>query len=117
MRFGDGSHVEIHGIGSIMMEGRHKQHKVLANVYYILALKRNIVSLDQLEERGFKVVLENGRMCVFDQERAMLIPTPRLLIGYTIKFGLASPICLLTKTEYVAWCWHARFSLLNFRAL
>ena len=118
MRFGDGSRVEIHGVGSMVMQGCHQQHKVLTDVYYIPALKSNIVSLGQLEEKGFKVTLENGKMCVFDQERALLISAPRTSNRlYTIKFGLVSPVCLLAKSDDVAWSWHARFGHLNFRAL
>jgi hypothetical protein len=118
VRFGDGSQVDIHDIGSVVMEDRHKQHKVLTNVYFIPALKSNIVSLGQLEEKGFKVVLENGKMCVYDQDRALLISTPRTANRlYTIKFGLVSPVCLLANSEDVAWRWHARFGHLNFRAL
>lgn len=48
VRFGDGSCVEICRIGSVVMEGRHNEHKVLTFVYYIPKLKSNIVSLGQL---------------------------------------------------------------------
>lgn len=100
---GDGSHVEIHDVGSVVMQGCHQQHKVLTDVYYIPALKSNIVSLGQLEEKGFKVTFENGKMCVFDQEHALLIYAPRTSNRlYTIKFGLVSPVCLLAKSDDVA---------------
>jgi hypothetical protein len=45
VRFGDGSHVEIHGVGSVVMQDRHNEHKVLTDVYYIPKLRSNIVSL------------------------------------------------------------------------
>lgn len=35
VRFGDGSCVEICGLGSVVLEGRQQEHKVLTNVYYI----------------------------------------------------------------------------------
>jgi hypothetical protein len=118
VRFGDGSRVEIEGIGSVLMEGRHHEHKVLTNVYYIPKLKSNIVSLGQLEEKGFKSVLENGRLCVYDPDNILLISAPRTANRlYTVKFGLAAPICLLAKSSDEAWRWHARFGHLNFRAL
>ena len=95
VRFGDGSHVEIHGVGSVVIQGRHQQHKVLTDVYYISKLKSNIVSLGKLEEKGFKVVLEDGKLCVFDQECALLISAPRTVNRlYTVKFGLVPPVCL-----------------------
>lgn len=83
-------------MGSIVMQNRNKGHKVLTEVYYIPELKSNIVSLGQLEEKGFKYVGENGRLCVYDQEHTLLISAPR--VGnrlYLAKFGLVPPICLL----------------------
>ena len=35
MRFGDGSSVNIEGLGLMIMAGRGGEHKVLTNVYYI----------------------------------------------------------------------------------
>ena len=49
VRFGDGSLVEIEGIGSVMLQTRKHGHKVLTEVYFIPKLKSNIVSLGQLE--------------------------------------------------------------------
>ena len=54
VHFGDGSRVEIQGIGSVVMQGRQGQHKVLTNVYFIPKLQSNIVSLGQLEEKGLR---------------------------------------------------------------
>lgn len=52
IRFGDGSTVEICGIGAVMMAGKNQEHRVLMEEYYIPSLKCNIVSLGQLEGAG-----------------------------------------------------------------
>ncbi|CAD6213239.1 unnamed protein product [Miscanthus lutarioriparius] len=118
VRSGDGSRIEIHGVGSVVMQGHQQQHKVLTDVYYIRKLKSNIVSLGQLEEKGFKVTLEDGKLCVFDQEHAPLISSPRTANRlYTVKFGLVSLVCLLAKSDDEAWRWHARFGHMKFTAL
>jgi hypothetical protein len=115
VRFGDGSRIEIQ---AVVMQGRHQQHKVLTYVYYIPKLKSNIVGLGQLEEKGFKVTLGHGKMCVYDQEHSLLIAGPRTANRlYTVKFGLVPPVCLLAKSDEKAWQWHARFGHLNFRSL
>jgi hypothetical protein len=49
MRFGDGSKVEICGIGAVTIASKNSDHKVLSEVYYIPSLRCNIVSLGQLE--------------------------------------------------------------------
>jgi hypothetical protein len=49
VRFGDGSTIRICGLGSVVMNTRQGDHKVLTSVYYIPQLKSNIISLGQLE--------------------------------------------------------------------
>lgn len=118
MRFGNGSLVEIEGIGSVMLQAKEKEHKVLTEVYYIPKLKSSIVSLGQLEEGGCKVVIEDGFCNVFDVERALLARAPRVKNRlYLLKAQLAVPVCLVAKADDVAWMWHGRYGHLNFQAL
>jgi hypothetical protein len=44
VRFGDGFVVKIHGRGTVMFECLTGDHRVLADVYFILSLRSNIVS-------------------------------------------------------------------------
>jgi hypothetical protein len=72
VRFGDGSLVEIKGIGSVLLQTKNIGHKVLTSVYYIPKLKSDIVSLGQLEEGGCKIVIENGFCNLYDVDRCLL---------------------------------------------
>lgn len=122
VRFGDGSTVEIHGIGAITIAGRNQEHRVLTEVYFIPSLKCNIVSLGQLEEGGCHVEIDDGILKVFEcrqagKERGVLIRAERRNRLYIMKVNLTSPECLLTKMDGVAWLWHARYGHLNFRSL
>ncbi|CAD6220964.1 unnamed protein product [Miscanthus lutarioriparius] len=119
--FGDGSSVNIEGLGSMIMAGHGGEHKVLTNVYYIPKLQSNIVSLGQLEEVGCKVVLENGLLQIFDridQGRRLIVSTPRTSNRlYKLQIKPATPVCLMLSITDTAWLWHARYGHLNFRAL
>jgi len=118
VHFGDGSRVEIQGVGSVVIQDRQHGHKVLTDVYYIPQLKSNIISLGQLEEKGFKYLGENGRLRVFDQAQTLLISAPRSGNRlYLAKLSLVPPVCLLAQTDDASWLWHARYGHLNFRAL
>jgi hypothetical protein len=64
MKFGDGSTVEIHGVGAVTIAGKNQEHRVLTEVYYIPSLKCNIVSLGQLEEAGCRVEIDKGVLVV-----------------------------------------------------
>lgn len=102
----------------MVMQDHNHGHKVLTDVYYIPELKSNIVNLGQLEEKGFKYVGENGRLCMFDQEQTLLISAPRTGNRlYLVKFRLAPLVCLFAQSENESWLWHARYGHLNLRAL
>lgn len=47
VKFGDDSHIDIEGKGSIVFITRNGEQKVLSNVYFIPDLKSNIISLGQ----------------------------------------------------------------------
>ena len=122
VKFGDGSTVEICGVGAVTMAGKNKEHRVLTEVYFIPSLRCNIVSLGQLQEAGCRVEIDKGVLEVFEREqqgsaRGVLIRAERRNRLYVMKVNLIAPICLLTKMEEEAWRWHARFGHLNFRAL
>lgn len=118
VKFGDGSKVEICGRGTVLFETKSGEHKALTDVYLIPRLKTNIVSLGQLEERGFKVVLEDGFMYLFDRQRMLLARVKRSRNRlYILNLDRADPVCLLAHMEEEAWTWHARFGHLNFQAL
>jgi len=118
VRFGDGSRVEIQGVGSVVIQDRQHGHKVLTDVYYIPQLKSSIIIFGQLEEKGFKYVGGDGRLRVFDQEQTLLISAPRTGNRlFLAKLSLSPPVCLLAQCDSESWLWHARFGHLNFRAL
>jgi uncharacterized membrane protein YgcG len=58
--FGDGSVTNIEGRGTILIKYKTGGHKALIVVYYIPRLKAIIVSLSQMEEARYKIVLESG---------------------------------------------------------
>ena len=118
VKFGDGSLVDIRGKGSILFTCVTGDQRVLSEVYYIPSLRNNIISLGQLDEGGCKISIEGGVLTILDPERRMLAHVSRTRNRlYTLCLNLAVPTCLLSKTEDVAWRWHARFGHLHFRAL
>lgn len=115
MRFGDGSIVNIYGLGSVVNQGKQNQHKVLTRVYYIPQLKSNIVSLGQLEEAGCDIRLFDGRLNIYDADYSLLVCAPRTNNRlYIVKLGIVPPVCLMTKIGDTSWRWHARYEHLDF---
>jgi hypothetical protein len=77
VRFGDGSVIRIEGRGTILFSCKNGEHRSLGNVYFIPRLTTNIISVGQLDEVGFKVIIEEGVMRVFDEDRCLLAKVHR----------------------------------------
>ena len=67
VRFGDDSRIDIKGKGSIRFVFEGGEKKVLNSVYYILGLRRNIISLGQATEVGCKVRMKGNTLTLFDR--------------------------------------------------
>jgi hypothetical protein len=111
VRFGDGSKVEICGIGAMMIANKNQDQRMLSEVYYIPSLKCSIVSLSHLEEGGCHVEIDKAIMEVLEREqagsksRSVLIRAEHRNQLMLVK--ITSPVCLLSKIDDVAWLWHA----------
>jgi hypothetical protein len=104
VRFGDGTVVDIEGKGIVLFALKSGEHCWLNGVYYIPWLTTNIVSLGRMDEEGFKVVIEEGILRLFDLQRQLLakvLRSPSQL--YLLDMNLATPVCLTACVGDVAW--------------
>jgi hypothetical protein len=72
VKFGDNSAVNIWGLGMILFPCKSDEHKALTDVYFIPKLHSNIISIDQLDERGCQVLINSGVLRIRDYERKLL---------------------------------------------
>jgi hypothetical protein len=72
VRFGDGSVARIEGAGVVLPACKNGEHRALHHVYFLPRLTANIISVGQLDERGYQVLVEDGEMRVRDEERRLL---------------------------------------------
>jgi uncharacterized protein (DUF2164 family) len=78
----------------------------------------NIISLGQLEEEGFKILLENGALRIWDKRRRLMAVVPRRGSQlYILNLTIDKPVCLAAHTEEASWRWHARYGHLGFQGL
>jgi hypothetical protein len=118
VRFGDGAVAQIEGSGNVLFSCKNGEHRSLPNVYYLPRLTANIISVGQLDEGGFEVLVEEGVMRIRDEERRLLAKIPRSPGRlYVLEVTIARPVCLAARSDATAWTWHARFGHINFAAL
>ncbi|KAL4341532.1 hypothetical protein GQ457_08G019080 [Hibiscus cannabinus] len=54
--FGDDSHAEVKGKGKVMIMQKNREKKYISDVYYVPAMKNNIIDLEKLLEKGSEVL-------------------------------------------------------------
>nr|GEW33901.1 uncharacterized mitochondrial protein AtMg00810-like [Tanacetum cinerariifolium] len=74
--FGDGSCVSIKGKGSILFQGKNREHKLLKDVYYIPALRSNVISLGQATISGYDISIRGDFLTMRDSWGSLLIKVP-----------------------------------------
>jgi hypothetical protein len=118
VQFGDGSTARIEGSGVVLLSCKNGEHRSLSNVYYLPRLTANIISIGQLDEGGYEVLVKGGVMAIRDEEIWLLAKIPhspgRL---YVLDATIARPVCLAARGAEDVWVWHARLGHVNFTAL
>jgi hypothetical protein len=98
VHFGDGSVTNIEGCGTILIKCKTDGHKALTGVYYIPCLKANIISLGQMEEAGYKIVLESGFLKLWNRAGTL---TAKVKHGashmYVLHCDVDRPVCLAAQ--------------------
>lgn len=64
--FGDSSKIPVKGKGKILIKLKNGNHDFIFDVYYVLNMKNNILSLGQLLEKGYDISLKNLYLTIKD---------------------------------------------------
>lgn len=78
-----------------------------------------MLSVGQLVEKGFLVVMKNGALELFDIQNNLVLKYPMSEnITFKTMIGLIDVQCLKIVVDHkTSWLWHLRFGHLNFRML
>jgi hypothetical protein len=118
VKFRDGSVVNIYDKGTVILSGRHGEHKVLTGVYWILRLKNSIISVGQMDKGGSHVLIEGGVLRIWDHQHRLLDRVQRTENRmYRLEPQVARPLCLAVHRDDDAWRWHERLGHANFDSL
>jgi hypothetical protein len=120
MRFGDDSVAQIEGRGTVVFVCKNGKYRSFDGVYFIRHLMTNIMSVDQLDEIGYKIDINTGMMKIREPGGVLLVKVKweanRL---YLLHLKFVQPTCLAVcgRDNEVAWRWHECFRHVNMAAL
>ena len=70
--FGDSSKTPVKGKGTVTILTKNGDKKYINDVYYIPALKSNIISLGQLVEKGYDIQMRENSLIIRNQVRELI---------------------------------------------
>ncbi|KAJ9541813.1 hypothetical protein OSB04_028319 [Centaurea solstitialis] len=73
VKFGDNSCIKIKGKGSILFQGKSGQQQLMTEIYFIPALKNNIISLGQATEAGCDIRMKDNYLTIHDADNCLLM--------------------------------------------
>ncbi|KAL4308261.1 hypothetical protein GQ457_01G050660 [Hibiscus cannabinus] len=116
--FGDDSHAEVKGKGKVMITQKNGEKKYITDVYYVPAMKSNIISLGQLLEKGYEVQMKNRSLSLKNKKGELVVQvdmTRNRLFTIDIESGEVK--CMKTAIKNDSWLWHLRYGHLGFSGL
>jgi len=71
--FGDSSTVSAIGKGDIKIRTKNGFEETISNVLYFTALKSNLLSVGQLQEKGYVITIEKGACEIYNPTRRAIV--------------------------------------------
>ena len=119
VKLGNDSSLTVKGKGKVRMEVNGIVH-VITGVYFVPDLKKNLLSIGQLQERGLAVLIQHGKCKIFHPEKGLIMETE---MTYNRMFAVLARCppkeqkCLSMMTTDQADLWHCRYGHLSWNGL
>lgn len=118
IKFGDNSKVSVLVKGQVKFETKENSIQIISNVFYVSNLKTNLLSVGQLQEKGYEISIKNG-VCQIQDEKLGLIAQINITANqmFPLYLNSISHSCFSVKLKDTAWLWHSCYGHLNFGRL
>uniref|UniRef100_A0A803PAK3 CCHC-type domain-containing protein n=1 Tax=Cannabis sativa TaxID=3483 RepID=A0A803PAK3_CANSA len=118
VKFGDNSTISVMGKGRVTIQTKGNSTHTISNVLYGPDLKTNLLSVGQLQEKGYGISIKDG-VCRIEDANLGLIAQVNMTANRMFPLYLHNTThsCLLAKLKDASWLWHFRYGHLNFGGL
>ena len=72
IKFGDNSTISIMKKGNVKIKTNKGFDQIISNVFFIPILKINLVSVGQLQEKGYEITIKDGTCRIQDPKRGLI---------------------------------------------
>jgi hypothetical protein len=100
--FGDISKVPVKGRGNIPIRLKNGDHSYIADVYYVPAIKHNLLSIGQLLEKGYTLLMKNCNLTIEDYNGRLITyvkMSKNRMFPINIQYAAAKCLSAITNNE------------------
>ncbi|GMQ00425.1 hypothetical protein CsSME_00047520 [Camellia sinensis var. sinensis] len=72
VKFGDDSTISVMGKGTIQIQTSKSAKQTISNVFYVPGLKTNLLSVGQLQEKGYQIIIKEGTCRIHDPKMGLI---------------------------------------------
>jgi len=104
--------------GNIPIRLKNDDHSYIADVYYVIAIKHNLLSIGQLLEKGYTLLMKNCNLTIEDYNGRLIAYVKMFknrMFPINIQYAAAKYLSVITNNEERLW--HLRLEHLNFTSL
>lgn len=115
VKFANDSALAAEGVGDVLIKRKDGKQSLISNVLYIPGMKSNLLSIGQLVEKNYRVVIEDKLMSITDSSGRLILKAPMQNRTFKIELNVLEHRCLATAASRDEWLWHYRLGHLNFK--
>ncbi|KAK2353501.1 putative mitochondrial protein [Trifolium repens] len=119
IRLANSDSIKAEGMGNVVIQRSNGKKAVIEKVLYVPGMKCNLMSIGQLISKGFKIVIEDETLQLFDSKKRLIFKTAQSKNRiYKTQIKAIEATCLsATAEEKDSDLWHKRYGHLNFKSL
>ncbi|XP_073263189.1 uncharacterized protein [Populus alba] len=119
VKLGNGAKLMVMGKWSVKLVTT-RLTQVVRDVFFILELKNNLLSIEQLQEKGLTIVIKDKACKIYHPTKGLIMQT--LMAANRMFVLLATMItqpsnCLITSMDDLSELWHHRYGHVNNKSL
>ncbi|KAK2407959.1 putative mitochondrial protein [Trifolium repens] len=118
VKLGNNSCISVMGKGDIKFHGKNNIIHTISSVFYIPDLKSNLISMGQLQDKGYIIIIQQRKCQIHHPEKGLIAEaemTSNRMFPLHIQHSVHK--CFSTRVQDPTWLWHLRYGHLSFKGL
>lgn len=114
VKFADDTTLAAEGISDVSIKRMDDGYSLINDVLYTPGIKFNILCIDQLLEKDYKIHMENSALCVMDGKRVLVLKAPMdPNRTFKVELKVMEHKFIYTIASIEEWIWHYRLGYLS----